>query len=64
MAAADKTIAGIAAPLAAELAGAVVYEEAIEDNVSSQTRFCSSSSTKRCKSWITLAPLGSRIGSP
>lgn len=39
MAAADKTIAGIAAPLAAELAGAVVYEEAIEDNVSSQTRF-------------------------
>ena len=39
MAAEDKTVAGIAAPLAAELAGGVVYEEAIEDNVSNQTRF-------------------------
>lgn len=39
LAAADKTVAAIASPLAAELAGAVVYEEAIEDHLSSQTRF-------------------------
>lgn len=39
MAAADKTIAAIANPLAAELSGGVVYEEAIEDHLSSQTRF-------------------------
>ena len=35
----DSHIAAIASPLAAELIGAEVYEEAIEDNVSSQTRF-------------------------
>ena len=39
MAAADKSIAAIANPLAAELCGAVLYEEAIEDHLSSQTRF-------------------------
>lgn len=39
MAAADKTVAAIAAPLAAEICGINVYEEAIEDNLSSQTRF-------------------------
>ncbi len=39
MAMADPSVAAIASPLAAELAGAVVYEEAIEDHVSSQTRF-------------------------
>ncbi len=35
----DKSIAAIASPLAAEAAGAVVAEEAIEDHLSSQTRF-------------------------
>ena len=39
MAAADKTVAAIAAPLAAEICGIDIYEEAIEDNLSSQTRF-------------------------
>ena len=39
MAAEDKTIAAIASPLAGELFGVNVYEEAIEDNLSSQTRF-------------------------
>ncbi|MGN0038375.1 MAG: prephenate dehydratase [Coriobacteriales bacterium] len=39
MVSADKTIAAIANPLAAELSGGVVYEEAIEDHLSSQTRF-------------------------
>lgn len=39
MAAKDKTVAAIANPLAAELHGGVVYEEAIEDHLSSQTRF-------------------------
>ena len=39
MAAADKSVAAIANPLAAELCGAVIYEEAIEDHLSSQTRF-------------------------
>ena len=39
MAANDKTVAGIAGTLAAELAGAQVYEEAIEDNINTQTRF-------------------------
>lgn len=37
--AADKSVAAIASALAAELVGANVYEEAIEDNLSSQTRF-------------------------
>ena len=35
----DKTIAAIANPLAAQLSGGVVYEEAIEDHLTSQTRF-------------------------
>ena len=35
----DKRVAAIASPLAAQLCGAVVYEEAIEDHLSSQTRF-------------------------
>ncbi|MGI6032435.1 MAG: prephenate dehydratase [Coriobacteriales bacterium] len=35
----DPQVAAIASPLSAELFGAEVYEEAIEDNVSSQTRF-------------------------
>ena len=39
MAAADKAIAAIGSPLAAELFGASVYERAIEDNASNQTRF-------------------------
>ncbi len=39
LAAKDKTVAAIANPLAAELCGGVVYEEAIEDHLSSQTRF-------------------------
>lgn len=39
MAAKDKSIAAIANPLAAEIHGAQVYEEAIEDHLSSQTRF-------------------------
>jgi prephenate dehydratase len=39
MAADDKAVAAIASTLAAELYGASVYEEAIEDNLSSQTRF-------------------------
>lgn len=39
LAAQDKTIAAIASPLAAELHGMHVHEEAIEDNLSSQTRF-------------------------
>lgn len=39
MAAHDKTIAAIANPLAAELCGGVVYEETIEDHLTSQTRF-------------------------
>ena len=39
MAAADKSTAAIASPLAAEICGIEVYEEAIEDNLSSQTRF-------------------------
>lgn len=39
MAAKDKSIAAIASPLAGELSGLNVYEEAIEDNVSSRTRF-------------------------
>lgn len=39
MAANDKEVAAIASPLAAELFGISVYEEAIEDNLSSQTRF-------------------------
>ena len=39
VAAADKTIAAIGSPLAAELFGASVYEQAIEDNASNQTRF-------------------------
>ena len=39
MAAGDKSVAAIASPLAAELSGAVVYEESIEDHLSSQTRF-------------------------
>ena len=39
MAAEDKTVAAIASPLAAQLVGGQIYEEAIEDNVSSQTRF-------------------------
>lgn len=39
MAAQDKTIAAIANPLAAELSGGVVCEEAIEDHLTSQTRF-------------------------
>ena len=39
LAAHDASIAAIASPLAAELAGAKVYAEAIEDNLSSQTRF-------------------------
>ena len=39
MAAHDKTIAAIANPLAAELSGGVVYEQAIEDHLTSQTRF-------------------------
>ena len=38
-AAAEPHVAAIASPLAAELAGIEVYEEAIEDNLSSQTRF-------------------------
>lgn len=39
LAAEDKSVAAIASTLAAELFGAKVYEEAIEDNLSSQTRF-------------------------
>lgn len=39
MAAQDASTAAIASTLAAEIYGAQVYEEAIEDNVSSQTRF-------------------------
>ena len=39
MAARDKTVAAIANPLAAQLSGGVDYEEAIEDHLSSQTRF-------------------------
>lgn len=39
MAVENKEVAGIASALAAELAGGVVYEEAIEDNISNQTRF-------------------------
>lgn len=39
MAAADKSVAAIANPLAAQLCGAVVFEEAIEDHLTSQTRF-------------------------
>ena len=39
IAAHDKTKAAIASPLAAELSGAVLFEEAIEDHLSSQTRF-------------------------
>ncbi len=39
LAARDKSIAAIASPLAARVAGAKVYAEAIEDNLSSQTRF-------------------------
>lgn len=39
MAAADKSIAAIASTLAAKIVGVDVYEEAIEDNLSSQTRF-------------------------
>ena len=39
MAVEDASVAAIASVLAAELCGAEVYEEAIEDNVSSQTRF-------------------------
>ena len=38
-AAKDKTLAAICSPLAAQLADASVYAEAIEDNLSSQTRF-------------------------
>lgn len=39
MAAGDKTVAAIGSKLAADLMGGVVYEEAIEDNASNQTRF-------------------------
>ena len=39
LAAHDKSVAAIASPLAAEIAGAKVFAEAIEDNLSSQTRF-------------------------
>ena len=39
LAASNPDIAAIASPLAAELCGAVVYEEAIEDHLSSKTRF-------------------------
>lgn len=39
MASEDKTVAAIASTLAAEIFGCDVYEEAIEDNLSSQTRF-------------------------
>lgn len=39
MAAEDRTVAAIASTLAGEVFGAQVYEEAIEDNLSSQTRF-------------------------
>lgn len=39
MAAADKSVAAIASTLAAEIFGTRVYEEAIEDNLSSKTRF-------------------------
>ena len=39
MAAEDRSVAAIASTLAAELVGAEVFEEAIEDNLSSQTRF-------------------------
>lgn len=39
MAAQDKSVAAIASTLAAQIFGVNVYEEAIEDNLSSQTRF-------------------------
>lgn len=39
MAAENKDVAAIASPLAARIFGGRVYEEAIEDNMSSQTRF-------------------------
>ncbi len=39
MAVQDKAVAAIASPLSAELLGGEVYAEAIEDNLSSQTRF-------------------------
>lgn len=39
MAVGDETVAAIASSLAAELSGAEVYEESIEDNASNQTRF-------------------------
>ena len=39
LAARDATVAAIASPLAAQVAGAQVFAEAIEDNLSSQTRF-------------------------